>query len=343
MINFKSNEGLQLDFSDVLLVPRVQDNVLLTRSVASRSDIDLRHPIHHHVPIIVANMDSIGTFQMASHLKQHKLMVAMLKDYSIEDWETEIANRELDPRALIPTFGLRDLPGEIHRLKTLLGLFPTIQFVCLDVANGYMAHAATAVRAVKEAMPDVKICAGNVVDDRGLVHLAEAGASLIKVGIGSGGVCLTRQKTGIGFPQFSAVHNLSELAETMGVQLVSDGGITCPGDVVKALAAGADFVMAGSYFAGHNETGATFHGMSSDQSRSTRGETLQGYRASEGREVILKPKGPLEYTMRDLLGGLRSACSYLAVTSLADLKHAPIRAIQVARQLNRIGGISEEG
>lgn len=337
MITFKTHAP-QLDFSDVLLVPRVH-----SKPLSSRSEVSLLDPSVNAVPIVVANMDSIGTFKMAYHLKEFRLLVALLKDYGVRVWEEEVKAGDLDPSLLIPSLGTRDLDKEIARLKTLTNLFPTIPFVCLDVANGYLQASADAVRKLKDALPDVKVCAGNVVDEAGVRHLAGAGADIVKIGIGSGGVCLTRQKTGVGYPQFSAMLNVAEVARELKVKLVSDGGITNPGDVAKAFAAGSDFVMVGSYFAGHEETGTHFHGMSSDRSRVHRGESVLDYRATEGREVVLHSKGSLNHTLRDLTGGLRSACTYLGVSSLPELIASDIQAIRVNQQLNRIAGVASEG
>lgn len=336
MIKFRSTEP-QLDFCDVLLVPRVN-----AYNIASRSEVSLLHPDYNAVPVIVANMDSIGTFNMARHLKEYRFMVAMLKDFTIKDWEDEVKLGDLDTSLMIPSLGTRNLNGEIERIRSLVNMFPNIPFVCLDVANGYLQTSADAVKALKDALPEVKICAGNIVDEEGVYHLGKAGADIVKVGIGSGGVCLTRQKTGVGFPQFSAMLRVRQAADELGVSLVSDGGITNPGDMAKAFAAGSDFVMAGSYFAGHEETGTHFHGMSSDRSRVARGEAVLDYRATEGREVVLVSKGSLGNTLRDLTGGLRSACTYLGVKDLRELRYGQIEAIRVNQQLNRISGIASE-
>lgn len=323
------------DFGDVLLLPNVGQ-----QTVSSRADIDLE--VDGAVPIIVANMDSIGTFDVARVLAPDRLQVAILKHFTQEDWKRQVDPETLDPRLLIPTLGLRDLDQEIIRTRAILSHFPQIQMVCLDVANGYLKTVAQAVSRIKDAVGHVKVCAGNVVDVAGLEHLAQAGADVIKIGIGSGGVCLTRKMTGVGCPQFSAIHDLGAAAASAGVRLVSDGGMTDPGAAVKAFAAGAHYVMAGSYFAGHEETGLLFHGMSSDRSRTERGEIPGAYRTSEGREVILKSKGSLGHTVTALLGGIRSACTYLGVTGLDDLRQAQIRAVVVRRQLNRIDGIDQE-
>lgn len=331
------SSDIKLDFSDVLLVPRVAHDL----SVTSRSEINLEKD--GAMPLIVANMDTIGTFEMAQHLLPWRIQVALLKDFTVDDWQREVEQRQLDPRLLIPTMGTRDVAGEATRIRRLLDLFPQIRMVCLDVANGYLESVSDSVRRIRDALPDsVKICAGNVVEADGLIHLAESGANIIKVGIGSGGVCLTRRMTGVGFPQFSAIQELEVVARQYGVELISDGGITTPGDMVKAYAAGADYVMSGSYFAGHEETGQRFHGMSSDRSRTDRSETLADYRASEGREVILHNKGSLSHTVRGVMGGLRSACTYLGVERLSDLKNAQLKAIRVQNQINPITGVKSE-
>lgn len=334
MIRMRSGE--KLDFSDVLLLPRVGEVDL-----RSRSEVNLE--IQGRVPIIVANMDSIGNFKVAHHLKKHRMMVAILKDYSALDWFEAVDEYELDPALLIPTVGTRNIHQEIKRIEAIFSKFPTLPMVCLDVANGYLHVVPEAIKAFKKAIPELKVCAGNIVTEDGVRHLAEAGVDVVKVGIGSGGVCLTRKMTGIGFPQFSAVSELAEVARECRVQLISDGGVVDPGDFVKAFAAGADFVMAGSVFAGHEETGIHFHGMSSDRSREERSEGIADYRASEGREVVLKSKGSLDHTVRGILGGIRSACTYLGVQHLEELKYEGIHAIQVRRQLNRIQGVDSEG
>jgi GMP reductase len=327
----------KFDFCDIQLLPQVSK---LANPPKRRSDVNLL--VDGRVPIIVANMDSIGTFEVAALLKPFGLMVAILKDFTSDDWKKAIEDGELNPRSLIPTLGLRNIDGEIERVRSIVSAFPEIDIVCLDVANGYLRAVADAVRRLKDALPHIKVCAGNVVEEKGLMHLAAAGADIIKVGIGSGGVCLTRKMTGIGCPQFSAIHDLAPLAKEMHVALVSDGGMTDPGSAVKAFAAGADFIMAGSYFAGHEETGSHFHGMSSHKSRGVRGEEVVDYRASEGREVVLVSKGSLAHTVQDLLGGIRSGCTYLGLDQLSDLKTANIQAIRVGRQLNRIQGIVAE-
>lgn len=287
-------------------------------------------------------MDSIGTFDVARVVCPMGLMVALLKEFTPDQWKAALEDGTVAPHRLIATVGLRTLDDDIARTRAILAAFPTVGMVCLDVANGYLHSAADAVKRLKDAFPDTPVCAGNIVEAEGLQHLARAGADVVKVGIGSGGVCLTRKMTGVGCPQFSAILDLAGPANDLGVRLVSDGGMTNPGDAMKAFAAGAAFVMAGSYFAGHDETGVYFHGMSSHRSRQTRDQGRESYRASEGREVVLAPRGSLAHTVQEFLGGLNSGCMYLGVRNLGDVRHAPLTANRVYQQLNRIEGIQNE-
>lgn len=332
----------KFDFSHIQLNPRVFEiGDGLPPPPSSRSQINLL--VDDRIPIIVANMDTIGTFDVASIACPMGLMVAILKDYSPDDWKAALEDGNITPHRLIPTLGLRDIEGELSRVRQIIQAFPSINIICLDVANGYLHSAADAVKRIKDALPDTRLVAGNIVERDGLVHLAQAGADIIKVGIGSGGVCLTRRLTGVGCPQFSAVMDLASVAKEFNVELISDGGMTNPGDAMKAFAAGASFVMSGSYFAGHDETGVYFHGMSSHGSRKKRGQQQENYRASEGREVVLSPRGPLANTVQELLGGLNSSCMYLGCRNLGDVRHANITANRVYQQLNRIDGVSSEG
>lgn len=332
----------KLDFSHIQLEPRkFPRHPDLPPPPTSRSEINLM--VDDRVPVIVANMDSIGTFDVARLVSPMGLMVAILKEFTADEWKGALEDGVIAPHRLIPTVGLRDLDNDIAQTRAILQAFPSIDIVCLDVANGYLHSAADAVKRLKDAFPDTQICAGNVVGEEGLVHLAEAGANIVKIGIGSGGVCLTRRMTGVGCPQFSAVMDLAPLAQQMGVRLISDGGMTNSGDAMKALAAGASFVMAGSYWAGHDETGVYFHGMSSHGSRHKRQQEKATYRASEGREVVLAPRGSLVHTVQEFLGGLNSSCMYLGLRNLGDVTLAPIKANRVYQQLNRIEGINQEG
>ena len=166
------------------------------------------------------------------------------------------------------------------------------------------------------------IIAGNVVTCRNDRTILLAGADIIKVGIGPGSVCTTRKQTGVGFPQLSAVLECADAAHGIGGHIISDGGCTVPGDFSKAFGAGADFVMAGGYFAGHTESGGDlieedgkkfklFYGMSSDTAMNKHSGGVANYRSSEGKTVKIPYKGSVKDTLLDLLGGIRSTLTYV--------------------------------
>lgn len=338
MITFDYPPTHALDFNHVLLEPTVN-----TKGHRSRSDIDLSSS---PVPMIVANMDFIATFEMAKIYQDYNILVAIIKDYSAADWIENVAALELNPAHLIPTIGIRDFDGEMEKIRLIVEKFPNIPFVSMDVPNAYLISVVEATQRFKAEFPHIKLSVGNVVNYEGVMLLREAGADIIKVGIGSGSACLTRRMTGVGYPQFSAIQNIYNKMKLHGkensVQLISDGGITNSGDAVKALAAGASYVMAGGFFAGHTETGTQFHGMSSHQSRDKRGEERATYRSSEGRSVELKDRGSIRNTLSELLGGFRSACTMLNVDSLDELREANLYGQVVAQQMNRVSGVDVE-
>jgi GMP reductase len=173
-----------------------------------------------------------------------------------------------------------------------------------------------------------------------------SGADIVKVGIGPGSVCTTRIQTGVGYPQLSAVMECADAAHGLGAHIIADGGCTCPGDVAKAFGAGADFVMLGSILAGHEESGGelvedggvkykVFYGMSSDTAMDKHYGGIEVHRSSEGKTVKIKYKGPVENTIKDILGGIRSTCTYVGAPELRELSKRTT-FIRVTQQLNQI-------
>ena len=207
---------------------------------------------------------------------------------------------------------------------------PSLQFICIDVANGYSEHFVSFVKKTRNAFPDKIILAGNVVTGEMVEELLLAGADIIKVGIGPGSVCTTRVKTGVGYPQLSAIIECADAAHGLKGHIISDGGCKVPGDVAKAFGGGADFVMLGGMLAGHDESGGelveknghqykTFYGMSSETAMNKYAGGVAEYRASEGKTVTIKYRGAVNNTMQDLLGGVRSTCTYVGAQSLKEL------------------------
>lgn len=321
---------LKLGFKDVMIRPK-------RSTLKSRSDVSLLRKFNFMhgdnswkgIPIIAANMDTVGTFEMARALGRHRLMTAVHKHYSVSQWNDFIRSVEeklLDYIAISTGTGTADE----EKLHTLLTQLPQLKTICIDVANGYSEHFVHFVRKVRNDFPDKVIWAGNVVTGEMVEELLLSGADVIKVGIGPGSVCTTRVKTGVGYPQLSAIIECADAAHGLGGQIIADGGCKVPGDVAKAFGAGADFVMLGGMLAGHDESGGEiveidgqpyrqFYGMSSKTAMEKYAGGVAEYRASEGKTVTIPYRGPVEATVRDILGGVRSTCTYVGAKRLKEL------------------------
>ncbi|WP_105685270.1 GMP reductase [Cronobacter dublinensis] len=323
-------EDLKLGFKDVLIRPK-------RSTLKSRSDVELERQFtfkHSRVqwsgvPIIAANMDTVGTFGMAQALAAFDILTAVHKHYSVQEWAEFVQSVSAGVlKHVMVSTGTSD--ADFEKTKEILALSPSLQFICIDVANGYSEHFVQFVAKARAAWPDKAIIAGNVVTGEMCEELILAGADIVKVGIGPGSVCTTRVKTGVGYPQLSAVIECADAAHGLGGQIISDGGCTVPGDVAKAFGGGADFVMLGGMLAGHDESGGTvveqngekfmlFYGMSSESAMNRHVGGVAQYRAAEGKTVKLPLRGPVEETARDILGGLRSACTYVGASRLKEL------------------------
>jgi len=277
---------------------------------------------------MVANMDTTGTFEMAKALAPHKVIVCIHKHYSADDWK-QFAKE--NPEALgFVTVSAGTSDADLAVVKEVCESIPEIKFICLDVANGYSENFVNTVRKVRASHPKHTIIAGNVVTGEMVEELILSGADIVKVGIGPGSVCTTRKQTGVGYPQLSAVMECSDSAHGLGGSVISDGGCACPGDFAKALGAGADFVMSGGMFAGHDESGGNlvevdgkklkeFYGMSSTTAMERYAGKVNEYRASEGKSVQVPYRGPVRATILEILGGLRSACTYVGAKSIKEI------------------------
>ncbi|XP_067145003.1 GMP reductase 2-like isoform X2 [Centruroides vittatus] len=339
------DNDIKLDFKDVLLRPK-------RSTLKTRSEVDLNRSYkfrnsgkcYEGIPVIAANMDTVGTFEMAITLSKYGLFTAIHKHYSIDEWKEFAANNPQVLKDVAASSGTST--NDFEKLNTILNEIPQIQYICLDVANGYSELFVEFVRQVRKTFPSHTIMAGNVVTGEMVEELILSGADIIKVGIGPGSVCTTRKKTGVGYPQLSAVIECADAAHGLGGHIISDGGCTCPGDVAKAFGAGADFVMVGGMLAGHDQSGGDiiekngkkfklFYGMSSATAMKMYHGGVAEYRASEGKTVEVPYRGNVEATLQDILGGLRSACTY---TGAGKLKELPRRTtfIRVTQQANEI-------
>jgi GMP reductase len=337
---------IKLGFKDVMIRPK-------RSTLKSRAQVDLEREFtflnskinFKGIPIMAANMDTVGTFEMAKALSSKHLFTAIHKHYSLEDWQRFMtsAQKDIEDYIAISTgTGKQDS----EKLATLLNAHPQLKFICIDVANGYSEHFVDFVKRTRSSYPNKVIIAGNVVTGEMVEELLLAGADIIKVGIGPGSVCTTRVKTGVGYPQLSAIIECADAAHGLGGHIISDGGCTTPGDVAKAFGAGADFVMLGGMLAGHNESGGElierngkkykqFYGMSSTTAMDKHVGGVADYRASEGKTVEVPYRGDVETTLQDILGGVRSTCTYVGAQRLKELTKRTT-FIRVEEQENRI-------
>lgn len=342
----KIENELKLDFKDVLLRPK-------RSTLASRNDVELSREYNfkwskHNwkgIPIMASNMDGVGTFDMATALSKFLMFTCAVKSFNVHEWLTR--SPTISSNSIAVSTGTSD--SDFKKLKEIISLV-NLEFICIDVANGYSEHFGDFVSKIRDTFPTKTIIAGNVVTSEMTQELILRGADIIKIGIGPGSVCTTRIQTGVGYPQLSAIIECADAAHGLGGHIIADGGCTCPGDIAKAFGAGADFVMLGGMLAGHDEgggqvitertdtgkseldvTGNTwvpifeykhyveFYGMSSTTAMiKTRGEVAE-YRSSEGRVVRVPARGPVISTVRDMLGGLRSACTYVGAANLKQL------------------------
>lgn len=337
---------IKLGFKDVMIRPK-------RSTLKSRAQVDLSREFTFRnsqqsfkgIPIMAANMDTVGTFEMALALSSKQLFTAIHKHYSLDEWQYFITSA---PQGIENFIAISTGTGkeDSEKLGTLLQAHPQLKFICIDVANGYSEHFVGFVKRTRNAHPDKVIIAGNVVTGEMVEELLLAGADIIKVGIGPGSVCTTRVKTGVGYPQLSAIIECADAAHGLGGHIISDGGCTTPGDVAKAFGAGADFVMLGGMLAGHNESGGElierngkkykqFYGMSSTTAMDKHVGGVADYRASEGKTVEVPYRGDVETTLQDILGGVRSTCTYVGAQRLKELTKRTT-FIRVEEQENRI-------
>ncbi len=337
---------VKLGFKDVMFRPKRS-----TLSSRAQVDVERNFKFLHTgiewtgVPVMAANMDTVGTFEMAKVLAGMKMFTAVHKHYPIEEWSGFLS---LAPRGIENFIAVSSGTGsqDLVTVEEIINNHPRLKFICIDVANGYSEHFVSFVKQARTKFPDKVIMAGNVVTGEMVEELLLAGADIVKVGIGPGSVCTTRVKTGVGYPQLSAIIECADAAHGIGGQIISDGGCTTPGDVAKAFGAGADFVMLGGMLAGHDESGGEviekdgkrykqFYGMSSSTAMEKHAGGVAEYRASEGKAVEVDYRGPVEQTIQDILGGLRSTCTYVGAGRLKELTKRTT-FIRVAEQENRV-------
>jgi GMP reductase len=333
----------QLDFKDVLIRPK-------RTTLTSRSQVELTRTLKfphskqtwEGVPIISSNMDTTGTFGVYDVLSKYKMVTCLHKHYSLKDFQKRWEKDPLDPNYFMISTGIDE--RNFSNLNDIVQ-FTGCKWLCVDIANGYIEQLVYFCQKCRASFKDIILVAGNVATREMVEELIINGkVDVVKVGIGPGSACLTRLKTGVGVPQLSAIIDCADAAHGLNANIIGDGGITSPGDMSKAFGGGSDLVMCGGVFAGHTENPGDlieedgkkyklFYGMSSDHAQKTHYGKMNSYRSSEGRVLKVKFKGPLENTVLDYLGGLRSTCTYI---NSSCIKYMPkcTTFLLVGQQLN---------
>ena len=342
---------LKLDYKDVLLKPK-------RSKLTSRRDVDMEREFKFlnsgkefkGIPIIASNMDGVGTFSMAKVLQNYKMLTVLRNHYDPEDWDHAV-DGGLDLNYVSICTGTNKIWDEAApdflTLKVVLEKYPEIPFITIDVANGYHENFVDFVAQMREEFPEQTIIAGNVITAEMTEELILRGADIVKCGIGPGSVCTTRLMTGVGIPQFSGIIECADAAHGVGGQVIADGGCVYPGDLAKAFGAGSDFVMLGGMLAGHEESELDitdgkmeFYGMSSDRAMEIHGARKDGYRGAEGKDIKIPYKGTVEDTLTEIIGGVRSACTYIGATKIKDMPKCAT-FVQVLQQENQVFNLFE--
>ena len=324
------NYDAKLNFEDVLLQPK-------RSTLSSRKDVDMTRDFTfrnsgkkmNFLPIFASNMDGVGTFSMAKVLQEHKMMTVITKTTTLDQWR-EAAGTGLRLQSVSVCTGTNVMwdkeASDWTTMQQVLASFPDIKMITVDVANAYHQNMVDFIKKVRDTYPEKIIIAGNVVTPEMTEELIINGADVVKIGIGPGSVCTTRTMTGVGVPQFSAILDCADAANGVDGHIMADGGCVYPGDIAKAFGAGAHMVMIGGMLAGHNDSELQtvdgkreFYGMSSDRAREKHGRRKDGYRGNEGRHIELPDRGPVKDTVEDILGGVRSACTYIGARRLKDM------------------------
>jgi len=339
-------EDLKLNFDDVLMEPK-------RSTLSSRRDVDMTrkftfrnaNKVMNFTPIFASNMDGVGTFSMAKVLQEHKMMTVITKSTTLDQWKEAVGSglRLQSVSVCTGTNKIWDPEAEDYaRMKQVLDSFPDVKMITVDVANAYHQNFVDFIKMVRDEFPDKVIVAGNVVTPEMVEELIINGADMVKIGIGPGSVCTTRTMTGIGVPQFSAIVECADAANGVDGHIMADGGCVWPGDIAKAFGGGAHAVMIGGMLAGHDESEQPvtdgkieFYGMSSDRAREKHGKRKDGYRGNEGRWISLPYRGAVNNTVEDILGGVRSAATYIGARRLKDMPKCAT-FVRVNNNINKV-------
>ncbi len=339
---------LGLTFDDVLMVPAPSD--VTPNTVSTKTE--LTPTLTLNIPILSAAMDTVTESRLAIRLAQLGGLGVVHKNMLIEQQAAEVKRVKdapvdlgLNPNAAVDANGRLLVAGAVGVTNDTLDRVAAmveagVDAIVLDSAHGHSTGVLRKVTEVREAFPELNIIAGNIATGAGAAALYDAGADVVKVGIGPGSICTTRVVAGTGVPQVTAIIEAATIAAQYGKTIIADGGIKWSGDIVKAIAAGGNAVMLGSMLAGTDETPGevledsttgkkfkAYRGMGSiaamengSKDRYFQGEVKEVNKmVPEGIEARTEYKGTLADVVFQLIGGLRSGMGYTGSASIKDL------------------------
>lgn len=330
--------NIKLDFSDVLIEPCISDNPLTRKTV----NIEIDWLDTTAVPVVVSNMLSTGTYKIAKLLTPMRVFTFIHKEYTAEQHIAELETMQ-DKRFIAITSGVQ--PWDIEKTITVVTKFPDIGIINVDIANVYanMQGMVDTIKLYREKFPHIQICAGNVATVSPIERLVKAGATFVKIGVGSGAACRTRSEVGVGIPQLSAIIDCYTEAQKFGINIISDGGCVTAGDVCKAIGAGAKMVMVAGMVSKSEECDnivevdgkkyVNFYGLGSTTMYNRTKPTEQEYRPNEGRDLLIPCKGSITSVIKQIQGGLRSVCTYVGAEHIDQL-HKRTKFVRVNNQIN---------
>ncbi|MDB4783736.1 IMP dehydrogenase [bacterium] len=331
-------KDLKLDFSDVLIEPCESEITLTRKSV----DIEIEWLDTTATPVIVSNMLSTGTYKIANILTPERIFTFIHKEYTVEQHINELEKMK-DRRFIAITSGVRLQDRE--KTIEVISKFPDIGIINVDIANVYanIQGMIDTIKIYREKFPNIQICAGNVATASPIQKFVKAGATLIKVGVGSGAACRTRSEVGTGVPQLSAIMDCYTEAQKYGAGIISDGGCVTAGDVCKAIGAGAKMVMVAGMVSKSEECDniveidgkkyVNFYGLGSTTMYNRTNPTEQEYRPNEGRDLLIPCKGSIKSILKQIQGGLRSVCTYVGAENITQL-YKRTTFVRVNNQIN---------
>lgn len=305
-------------FDDVLLIPSY--NHYESRRMVDIGNTDKSGKLTLKLPIFTANMDTITEHRMANFIGEKGGMGVLHRFMSIEDNVKEFKLCKFTPFVSI---GCSE--AELKRVEALRDA--GANYFCLDVAHAHAKYVGQTIKKVRQLIPEACLLAGNVATYAGADYLASCGADIIKVGIGGGSVCSTRIKTGFGVPTLYSVRECARVDRS----IIADGGIRTPGDIVKALAFGADFVMLGGMFAGTRPTPGEavkngdrlvkyYRGMASREAQADFLGEMPEWKTAEGVSTAVPYSENEEAIIADIVGGLRSGLTYGGAATISELQ-----------------------